>query len=77
MIAVGLMAYTGNESLYRNFIMPLVCLIDPERAHHMAVKAAKHRFVPNIKQPDVPSLVRNLSNIIDRARHIPGMLEKK
>lgn len=41
----GVNIYTGNEKFYDDVVMPAVRLVDPERAHKIAVLAAKHGLV--------------------------------
>lgn len=42
----GLNIYQGNEKFYREVVMPLTGLIDPETAHNLAVTALKWGLVP-------------------------------
>ena len=49
-IAAG--AQSGNESFYKNFLMPAVQLLDAERAHRFAVLLAKYQLVPRFPSSD-------------------------
>lgn len=52
LVAAGLATYMGNETWYSKCLMPCLRLIGPETAHWLAVKAAKYKLVPYIKQDD-------------------------
>lgn len=56
-VGFGMLAYTGDDGLYRNVIMPIFRLLDAETAHKFAVKAAKYGFIPRMKNFDSPVLV--------------------
>jgi len=53
----GIQVYQGNERFYRDYVMPCLKVMDPERAHNFAIFIAKNNLVPKQKQPDPPSLV--------------------
>lgn len=55
-VGFGMLAYTGDDGLYRNVIMPIFRLLDAETAHKFAVKAAKYGFIPRMKNFDSPVL---------------------
>jgi hypothetical protein len=45
--ALGYSFVNGNEKLFGGIIMPTIqTLVDPERAHRLAVLASKHGMVP-------------------------------
>ena len=50
--------YSGHEWSYRNIVMPLVRLMDPERSHRFAVKLASWKLVPRDSKEDSSLLVR-------------------
>lgn len=53
----GYFTVNGDESFYRNIIMPAVRLLDAERAHVMAVKLAAKGLIPQDYSPDPDILV--------------------
>ena len=57
MIAAGLATYIGDETWYSKCLMPCARLIGAENAHVLAVKAAKYRILPRVKQHDDSCLV--------------------
>lgn len=59
---VGMSIYEGNERFYRDYIMPCVRCLDPERAHNFAIFLAKNNLVPSQKKPDPPILVSYTSS---------------
>lgn len=52
--------YRGNDKFYRDFVMPLIHQLDPERAHELAIFASKYRLIPKSHYDDPDSLVRNI-----------------
>ncbi|CAH1106211.1 unnamed protein product [Psylliodes chrysocephalus] len=48
--------YKGEESFYKNLIMPIVHLLDPEQAHNAAIFLSKYRLVPKLSYSDPKSL---------------------
>ncbi|KAG5875262.1 hypothetical protein JTB14_033470 [Gonioctena quinquepunctata] len=46
----------SEQSFYKNFVMPVVHKIDPEKAHRLAVLASKYRVIPKSKYGDSDSL---------------------
>ncbi|KAF7283802.1 hypothetical protein GWI33_022842 [Rhynchophorus ferrugineus] len=52
----GLCAYKGDEKFYKNVIMPLLHLLDPEQAHKCAIFASQYRIVPKNSYKDPESL---------------------
>ena len=57
---IGYCVYSGNEKFYREYVMPVIKLVDPETTHNLAVTMAKYRLVPKQKKPDPPILVSAL-----------------
>lgn len=51
--------YKGNQSFYKNYVVPLAHLLDPESAHRLAVFAGKHRLLPKSSYAD-PDVLVNL-----------------
>ena len=50
MAFVGINVYNGNPNFYRDLLMPTGHrLVDPEVAHVMAIKLAKYKVVPKVK----------------------------
>lgn len=49
--------YKGDETAYKNYIMPIVHLLDPEKAHNLAVLASQYRLLPKSKYVDPDILV--------------------
>ncbi|XP_066150471.1 dihydroorotate dehydrogenase (quinone), mitochondrial [Euwallacea fornicatus] len=51
----GVCIYNGNYKFYKDTLMPLVHLLDPERAHNLAVFVSQYRLLPKIvsKDPDI------------------------
>lgn len=39
----GISIYKGEENFYRNYVMPLAHILDPETAHNLAVAVTKFR----------------------------------
>ncbi|XP_054161878.1 dihydroorotate dehydrogenase (quinone), mitochondrial-like [Oppia nitens] len=59
----GYNLYTGDHKFYQQLVMPFIHHItDAETAHTMAIKLAKHGFVPHLKEDDtlVPILKTSL-----------------
>ncbi|XP_032680071.1 dihydroorotate dehydrogenase (quinone), mitochondrial isoform X1 [Odontomachus brunneus] len=48
----GISIFQGNEKFYKNVILPLVQLIDPEISHNLAVTVLKWNLVPKQKVED-------------------------
>lgn len=44
----GLQVYVGNEKIWKNYVMPVMHKIDPERAHRISIKLASFGIVPYI-----------------------------
>lgn len=53
----GVNILTGNEKFYKQYVMPIVHSLDPERAHRLAVLAGKYRLFPRSRVPDNELLV--------------------
>lgn len=53
----GINIFNGNEKFYNEFVMPVIHNLDPERAHRLAVLAAKYRLLPKSRVPDNELLV--------------------
>ncbi|XP_019766027.2 dihydroorotate dehydrogenase (quinone), mitochondrial [Dendroctonus ponderosae] len=51
-IYAGVCIYKGNEKFYKDVLMPLVHLLDPEQAHKLAVFVSHHRLIPKSQQKD-------------------------
>ncbi|XP_066258281.1 dihydroorotate dehydrogenase (quinone), mitochondrial-like [Euwallacea similis] len=51
----GVCIYNGNYKFYKDTLMPLVRLLDPERAHNLAVFVSQYRLLPKVvfKDPDI------------------------
>ncbi|KAJ8956530.1 hypothetical protein NQ318_019250 [Aromia moschata] len=47
--------YKGNEKFYKNYFMPVIHLLDAEKAHNLAVLACKYRLFPksHYKDPEI------------------------
>ncbi|XP_011143742.2 uncharacterized protein LOC105185731 isoform X2 [Harpegnathos saltator] len=54
---------SGNEKFYRDIIIPLVQLVDPEIAHNLAVTVLKWGLVPQQKMKDSNLLHTNIWNL--------------
>ncbi|XP_046570792.1 dihydroorotate dehydrogenase (quinone), mitochondrial-like isoform X2 [Haliotis rubra] len=52
----GISLYKGNEKFYREMAMPALQWLGAERAHNLAVLAAKYKMVPIPTLADSPSL---------------------
>jgi len=57
-VAAGIATYIGNEKWYQHVVMPTLRLLQPETAHSLAVKCAKHGIIPQMKTVQYESLVR-------------------
>ncbi|KAJ8918905.1 hypothetical protein NQ315_016807 [Exocentrus adspersus] len=44
--------YKGDEKFYRNYIMPVIHLLEPEKAHNLAVFASRYRLIPKSRYQD-------------------------
>ncbi|VEN47596.1 unnamed protein product [Callosobruchus maculatus] len=51
----GISFYKGEEKFYKNYVMPVVHMLDPEKAHYLAVWASEHRIIPksHYRDPDL------------------------
>lgn len=49
--------YKGNENFYRNVVMPMVHILDPEQAHQLGVIVNKYRLLPKSNYNDSELLV--------------------
>ncbi|XP_018577094.1 dihydroorotate dehydrogenase (quinone), mitochondrial [Anoplophora glabripennis] len=49
--------YKGDEKFYKNYVMPVIHLLDAERAHNFAVLASKYRLFPKTRYED-PELLK-------------------
>lgn len=56
----GICVYKGDDRFYKNILMPLVHLLDPEQAHKLAVFTSAHRLVPKSKFKDSNILRTNV-----------------
>lgn len=54
---VGINLYKGNEQFYKDVVMPMVHVLEPEKAHRLAIWASKYRMVPKSRFEDVDVLV--------------------
>lgn len=52
----GLCIYKGDENFYKNVVMPLVHLLDPEQAHRFAIFSSEYRLIPKSRYKDPESL---------------------
>ncbi|EEZ97344.2 dihydroorotate dehydrogenase (quinone), mitochondrial [Tribolium castaneum] len=59
---VAISLYKNNEKFYRNVVMPLVHLLEPEQAHRLGVIVSKYRLVPSTNYKDPESLKITLFN---------------
>ena len=58
-VAAGMATFYGNDSWYKNVVMPCIQLFfDGENSHNMAVWLAKHGVLPHVKVPEFKELVR-------------------
>ncbi|XP_028145582.2 dihydroorotate dehydrogenase (quinone), mitochondrial [Diabrotica virgifera virgifera] len=48
--------YKNRNAFYRDMVMPLVHLLDPERAHNLAVFVSQYRLLPKSNYDDPSSL---------------------
>ncbi|XP_050302553.1 dihydroorotate dehydrogenase (quinone), mitochondrial [Anthonomus grandis grandis] len=48
----GISLAKGDEHFYKDYLMPLVHLLDPEQAHKLAVFTSKHRLLPKSQFTD-------------------------
>jgi dihydroorotate dehydrogenase len=55
----GYFTIRGDDQFYKNVIMPVIKLLDAERAHILAVKLASYGLVPRDREKDPEILVRN------------------
>lgn len=55
-VTAGFATFWGNEKWYRDYLMPAMQLLGPERAHWFAVKVAKYGLVPHLPKEDHPIL---------------------
>ena len=62
-MAAGIATYIGNETWYQRVVMPTLRLLQPETAHSLAIKCAKHGIVPKMKTKQYESLVRWLVDV--------------
>ncbi|GJQ74403.1 hypothetical protein Trydic_g21274 [Trypoxylus dichotomus] len=54
--------YKGNQTFYKNYIMPVIHLLDPEKAHKLAIVAGKYRLLPKSSYSDPDILKTKLFN---------------
>lgn len=55
--AAGMATYLGNDSWYKNVIMPIAhTFFDAETSHNMAVWMAKHKLLPRVTVPEIAEL---------------------
>lgn len=54
--------YKGNQAFYKDYVVPLIHLLDPEQAHNFAVFAGKYRLLPRSNYIDPDLLVRTIKN---------------
>lgn len=52
----GICIWKGDEKFYKKFVLPIVHLLDAERAHHLAVLCSEWRILPKSSYVDPPSL---------------------
>lgn len=57
-IYTGVCIYKENEKFYKDVLMPLVHLLDPEQAHKLAVFVSRHRLIPKSQHIDSEILVK-------------------
>ncbi|XP_072386378.1 dihydroorotate dehydrogenase (quinone), mitochondrial [Diabrotica undecimpunctata] len=48
--------YKDRNAFYRDMVMPVVHLLDPEKAHNLAVFISQYRLLPKSNYDDPPSL---------------------
>lgn len=53
----GISFYRNEDGFYKNVVMPAVHLLDPEKAHNLAIFCSKHRLLPKAVYKDPNSLV--------------------
>lgn len=53
----GISIYKGEEKFYRNYVMPLVHMLDPETAHNLAISVTKFGLFSKNKFKDPQLLV--------------------
>nr|CAG4648022.1 EOG090X08P9 [Moina brachiata]SVE93093.1 EOG090X08P9 [Moina brachiata] len=46
----------GNDKFFRDYVMPVAKLLDPETAHRCAIYAMKYKIIAKQRVPDPPSL---------------------
>ena len=56
----GLNIKNGNEQFYRDYVMPLTHLLDPETSHRLAIFAMKYCLIRKDPNPDSETLVNIL-----------------
>lgn len=63
LVTTAYLLQTKNEMLWKNVNMPIIRLIDPERAHRFSVRLASTGFVPKFEtlQEDKDLLVSTLA----------------
>lgn len=69
----------GNEKFFRDYVMPVAKLLDPETAHRCAIYAMKYKIIAKQRLPDPPSLVsrrlnsQNLTNFLNMCRELKSL----
>ncbi|XP_030753109.1 dihydroorotate dehydrogenase (quinone), mitochondrial isoform X2 [Sitophilus oryzae] len=58
----GICIYKGDEKFYKNFVMPVIHLLDPEQAHKLAVITSQYRLTPVSKYKDPNTLSTTVFN---------------
>ncbi|XP_019871041.2 dihydroorotate dehydrogenase (quinone), mitochondrial [Aethina tumida] len=58
----GISFYRNEDGFYKNVVMPAVHLLDPEKAHNLAIFCSKHRLLPKAVYKDPNSLKIELFN---------------
>lgn len=65
MTFVAINLYKGNETFYKDLLMPAMHkFLDAERAHQLAIQMAKHQIVPqaaHLTEKDQNVLVKDAS----------------
>lgn len=54
--------YNGNDKFYSSVIMPVVHMLDPERAHQLGIIVNKYRLIPKSNYVDPDTLVSQSLN---------------
>lgn len=55
----GINVYKSNEKFYADYVMPIVHLLDAEKAHRLGVIASKYKLLPKSRYRDPEVLASN------------------